>query len=112
MTLNRMVLFGLLMTVSQIALAIDCYELGAQAEMSIHINSKTNKGKLQVGEEIKFKAKKQNVGGSLATYNFKATGNSYSLSVLNEPVSSNDNRYRGVLTELNSIERTFLGCNL
>ena len=112
MTYSKMALISFLVSVSQFSHAVDCFELGAQAELSVHINSTTRKGKLNIGEEIKFKAKKQNVGGSLATYSFKANGKKYSLSVLNENVSNEDNRYIGTLTDLGSLEKVFLGCNL
>jgi hypothetical protein len=108
MNFSKMTLIGFLITFSQFSLAVDCFELGPQAELSVHINSTTRKGLLNIGEEIKFKAKKQNVGGSLASYIFKANDKNYSLSVLNEMISNEDNRYHGTLTDLDSLERTFL----
>lgn len=112
MNFSKMTLIGFLITFSQLSLAVDCYELGAQEELSVHINSVTRKGVLNIGEEVKFKAKKQNVGGSLVSYTFKVNDRNYSLSVLNEILSSEDTRYSGTLTDLDSLERTFLGCTL
>jgi len=100
------------MMFSQLALAVDCFELGAQAESSVHINSITTKGTLHLGEEFKIKAKQEDVEGSLATYTFKADKKKYSLSILNESVADDDKRNMGILIELSSLNKIFLGCSL
>jgi hypothetical protein len=101
-----------LMMLSQLTLAVDCFEIGAQAESSVHINSITKKGTLHLGEEFKIKANQEDVEGSLATYTFKADKKKYSLSILNESVADDDKRNMGILIELSSLNKIFLGCSL
>jgi hypothetical protein len=93
--------------------AAECFELGPQAETSVLINAKTLRGKFTAGEEkTRIRATREEVGGSLATYSFMKDGEPWSLTILNEVVDEEDSRYRGILTQTDSLERIFMGCEI
>jgi hypothetical protein len=98
---------------SEPAKALECFELGAGAELSLMINTHTKKGSITTGEsETPIWVKRQSVGGSLFTYRFRFEGRRFSLNVLNEPVDEQDSRSRAILTDLYTAENIPMGCNL